>query len=207
MLGGEHRDVGEPTDAELVADSLDRPSAFGGIFDRHATVLHRYLVRRVGAADADGLVGETFRIAFEKRSTFDVTRPSARPWLYGIATNLVARRQRSEARRLRATARLAATRQPSVDLAEQVTSAIAGAERWTAVAVALTRLPAADRDALLLHVWEGLPYEDVAAALDIPVGTVRSRLNRARRRLRELVETTGEGPDDRRRADPGRLET
>ncbi|MEY2571618.1 MAG: hypothetical protein QOE63_1968, partial [Acidimicrobiaceae bacterium] len=80
--------MAEPTDAEVIAASLDAPSQFGDIFDRHATVLHRYLSRRVGADEAESMVGDIFRIAFEKRSTFDATRGSARPWLYGIATNL-----------------------------------------------------------------------------------------------------------------------
>ena len=67
-----------------------------------------------------------------------------------------------------------------------MSDAVDAAGEWQRVAVALTQLPPPERDVLLLHVWEGLPYEDVAEAVGIPVGTVRSRLNRARRRLREL---------------------
>ena len=82
------------TDAAVIAASLDEPEAFGALFDRHATVLFRYLVRRVGPDEADTLLGEVFRIAFEKRSTYDGDRPNARPWLYGIATNLLAKHRR-----------------------------------------------------------------------------------------------------------------
>ena len=188
--------MGERTDAELIAASSATPSSFGPIFERHATVLHRYLIRRVGVDEAEGMVGEVFRIAFEKRSTYDLERTSARPWLYGIATNLVARRQRSEARRLRATARLAVGRSDVLDeLADSVVDAVDAASRWVLVAEALMQLPVGERDALLLHAWEGLSYADVGVALSIPVGTVRSRLNRARLRLRELTVADGEQHD------------
>jgi len=178
--------VEEESDAAVIAASWATPACFGTIFDRHATVLHRYLVRRLGPHDADGMVADVFRIAFEKRASYDLGRASARPWLYGIATNLLVKHRRSEARRIRATARLVARQAPPADEAELVSDAVDAAGEWQRVAVALTQLPPPERDVLLLHVWEGLPYEDVAEAVGIPVGTVRSRLNRARRRLREL---------------------
>jgi RNA polymerase sigma-70 factor (ECF subfamily) len=179
-------------DADVMAASLVDPPRFAVLFDRHAAVVFRFLVRRVGRDTADELLGDTFRIAFERRASFDGTRAaSARPWLYGIATNLVAKHRRTEGRRLRATARLAAERSPDV-LADGVAGAVDAGRRWPAVAEAIAALPAADRDALLLYAWENLGYDDIAVALDIPVGTVRSRLNRARRRLRELSEPSGQ---------------
>lgn len=207
-------------DAALIAASLDQPARFGPIFDRHATVLHRYLVRRIGPDDADTLVGEVFRIAFEKRCTYDVARSSARPWLYGIATNLLAKHRRSEARRYHAVARLAARRTGVGDgaglgpgpgfgdgegLDDRVSAAVDARSQWERVAEAVADLPAGERDALILHVWEGLAYEEVAGALDIPVGTVRSRLNRARGRLRELAGPAGGGPSTTGRRNPGRI--
>jgi RNA polymerase sigma-70 factor (ECF subfamily) len=175
-------------DATVIAGSLCDPVQFGVIFDRHATALRRYLVRRLGPDDADGTLSEVFRIAFEKRSNYDLSRPMARPWLYGIATNLVAKHRRGEARRLHAIARLAAQRAPSTDLADEVGRAVDAAAAWARVADAVASLPQPERDALMLHVWEGLSYEEVATALDIPIGTVRSRLNRARGRLAGRIE-------------------
>ena len=86
----------EETDAAVIRESQEQPAHFGVLFDRHATVLFRYLVRRVGVDDADALLGEVFRVAFEKRATYDCDRPDARPWLYGIATRLISRRRRDE---------------------------------------------------------------------------------------------------------------
>lgn len=188
--------VPEVADAEVIAASLADPAAFGELFDRHATVLHRYLVRRLGPSDAESLVGDVFRIAFERRHAYDPVCPNARPWLYGIATNLVAKHRRTEGRRLRATARLAATQEPPAEELASVDAAVDASRRWAAVARAVAALPGGERDALVLYAWEELSYDQVAAVLDIPVGTVRSRINRARRRLREPDHDRGEGPHD-----------
>ena len=184
----------EETDAAVIRKSQARPAHFGVIFDRHATVLFRYLVRRVGVDDADALLGEVFRVAFEKRATYDCDRTDARPWLYGIATNLLARHWRSEARRMRATARLLAHQPPADDPAERIAASVDAHELWPKVADAVARLPEEERDALLLFVWEDLSYEEIASALAVPIGTVRSRLNRARLTLRELRPPIGREP-------------
>jgi RNA polymerase sigma factor (sigma-70 family) len=198
--------VEDEPDAAVIAASLAVPARFGAIFDRHATVLHRYLVRRLGPDEGESLVGEVFRVAFEKRHTYDLTRASARPWLYGIATNMVAKHRRREARRLRATARLAGRQLAPDDLADRVSGALDATDLWHRVAEAVTALPEPERDALLLHVWEGLAYEDIAAAQGVPVGTVRSRLHRARRRLRELAAPGGRDVDESiDTRDPGRI--
>jgi RNA polymerase sigma-70 factor (ECF subfamily) len=198
--------VEDESDAAVITASLDSPVRFGAIFDRHATVLHRYLVRRLGPDEAESMVGEVFRIAFEKRDTYDVHRPTARPWLYGIATNLLAKHRRREARRIHAVARLAAQRVPPLDLADGVSGVVDAAEMWPRVAAAVTALPEPERDALVLHVWEGLSYEEVADALGVPVGTVRSRLHRARGRLREPASVSGREEDENIDSrDPGRI--
>ena len=178
-------------DAEVIARSLDDPARFAAVYDRHAGVVFRFLIRRVGRDAADELLGETFRVAFERRSTYDCDRPNARPWLYGIATNLVARHRRTEARRLNATAQLVPERghQP---LADGVAEQLDARTEWPAVAHAIADLPDGERDALLLFAWEELSYEEIALALEIPIGTVRSRLNRARARLRELTAPSGQ---------------
>jgi RNA polymerase sigma-70 factor (ECF subfamily) len=180
------------SDAEVIARSLGEPVVFAFVYDRHAAVLFRFLVRRVGAAAADGMLGEVFRIAFERRASFDRTRGEARPWLYGIATNVLAKHRRAEARRLRATAALASSRAPAVDWADGAAAELDARELWPRVADAISALPAGERDALLLHAWEELSYDEVAAALAVPVGTVRSRIHRARKRLRELTARSGE---------------
>lgn len=183
--------MGKDRDFAVIAASIDDPEHFGIIFDRYATVLFRYLVRRVGVDQADPLLGEVFRVAFERRSTYDCERTDALPWLYGIATNLLAHHRRGEARRVRAIGRLLAAQLPLDDPSEVVVSAVDARVVWPQVAQAVTVLPAAERDALLLFVWEELSYEEIADALGIPVGTVRSRLNRARLRLRELEKSCG----------------
>ena len=179
------------TDAAVISASLADPGRFGVVFDRHATVLFRYLVRRVGVDEADSLLGEVFRIAFEKRSTYDRAQPNARPWLYGIATNLLARHRRREARRIHATARLLARPAPDRDPADAIVADLDARRLWPKIADAVAELPEEERDALLLFVWEELSYEEIAVALGVPVGTVRSRLNRARVRLRELGAAIG----------------
>src|SRR5499433_2380784 len=179
----------DPSDAEVIRQSASEPEAFGLIYDRHAATLLRFLGRRAGAKIAEGLVGDLFRIAFERRKAFDASRESALPWLYGIGSNLLLKHRRSEARRLRATARIAADE----ERADRRASAAALDARllFPRVANAIEALPDDERAALLLFAWEELPYQSVAEALDLPIGTVRSRLNRARARLRELLEPRG----------------
>ena len=177
------------SDAEVIGRSLGEPEAFGLIYDRHAATVLRFLGRRAGAKVAEGLVGELFRIAFERRKTFDVSRPSALPWLYGIGSNLLLKHRRGEARRLRASARMAAA-----EAADRRAGAGALDARllFPRVVDAIETLPDGEREALLLFAWEDLSYQSVAEALELPIGTVRSRLNRARAHLRELLEPGGE---------------
>ena len=177
----------EESDGCVIADSLERPGTFGVIFDRHGSTLLRFLARRVNPAEAEDLLGEVFRIAFERRSTFEQDRDSARPWLYGIAANLVAKHYRSETRRLRAMAKASADRQLAEDPAERAVAAVDASSRWSRVVDAIGTLPEAERQVLLLFAWEELSYEEIALALCVPVGTVRSRLSRGRARLASLA--------------------
>lgn len=170
-----------PTDAQVLASSIDRPAAFATIFDRHHASIHRYLWTRAGEA-ADDLAAEVFRIAFERRSSFDTAYRSAKPWLFGIAANLARDHHRRGARRRQTEDRLATADgdQTVADPEARLTELAA----TQPVAAAILRLPEGDREPLLLYAWADLAYDDVAAALDIPVGTVRSRIHRARRRVR-----------------------
>lgn len=177
----------EESDGAVIADSLKEPGAFGVIFDRHGSTLLRFLARRVDPAEAEDLLGEVFRIAFERRAAFERDRESARPWLYGIAANVVAKHHRGEARRLRAMARVRTGRLLDDDPAERAVAAVDAGARWTQVMDAIGTLPEAERQALLLFAWEELSYDEIALALGVPVGTVRSRLNRGRARLTALT--------------------
>jgi RNA polymerase sigma factor (sigma-70 family) len=179
------------SDAEILARASRHPDLFGIVFDRHFATIHRYLERRVGRDAADDLSGEVFRIAFEQRSRFRPLYDSALPWLYGLATNLVLKRWRGETRHLRALARLeGGWREDGTEL-DGADSRIAAQTVRARLLEALASLPEGDRDVVVLVAWEEFSYEEVAAALEIPLGTVRSRLNRARRTLRELLGDIG----------------
>jgi RNA polymerase sigma factor (sigma-70 family) len=182
-----HRsDEPDEDDAAIIEKSLHRPERFATIFDRHAAHIQRYLARRLGRQVADDLVAETFLVAFGKRSRYDRARSDARPWLYGIATNLVRQHQREEVREYRL--RAAVGPEPDQDgHADRVAAQVTAAAMHRMLAAALAALTEGDRDVLVLIAWESLTYEEVAEALGIPVGTVRSRLNRARRQVRAAL--------------------
>ncbi|MYX72056.1 sigma factor, partial [Streptomyces sp. SID3915] len=105
---GDASDASAESDASVVRRSLTDPDVFAELFHRYADDIHRYVARRLGAEAADDLMAETFVVAFQQRRRYDLDRPEARPWLYGIATNLVGGHRRAEARRLRAMSRAAA---------------------------------------------------------------------------------------------------
>jgi RNA polymerase sigma-70 factor, ECF subfamily len=180
-----------PSDAEAIALSLESPGAFARVFTRHHPAVHRYLARRLGADLADELAAETFAVAFAKRGRYDVAFADARPWLFGIATRLAHRHWRREERELRAYARTGVDATvPSADerVAARADSAVAG----PALAAALAGLTAKERDVLLLYAWEQLDQPEIAAALSISLGTVKSRLHRARTRLHQSLAAAGE---------------
>ncbi len=102
-------------DAVLIGRSLEAPLVFGGVFDRHFDYVHRYLARRVGSDLADDLASETFTTAFRVRARYDTAHDDARPWLLGIATNLIRHHRRDEARRLRAYARVEVARAAGIE--------------------------------------------------------------------------------------------
>src|SRR3954447_11310245 len=133
------------TDADAIEASLVDGAAFGVLFDRHGTTLHRYFARRVGPDEAGALLGETFRIAFERRSSYDTARDEARPWLYGIATNLIARHRRTEGRRVRATERLRSQRENVGDFTDRVVDAVAASRLLPHVVEAIGALPDGER--------------------------------------------------------------
>ncbi len=176
-------------DAAVIESSWLEPERFAVLFDRHAPHIHRYLARRAGRQVADDLVAETFLTAFAKRDRYDLGYSDARPWLYGIATNLVGQHRRDEARQYRI--RQGAVAEPEVpDHADRVAAGVTAQATRALLDAALTALPAGDRDVLLLIAWEQLTYQEVSRALAIPAGTVRSRLHRARTKVRQALAGT-----------------
>src|SRR4051794_14705915 len=151
-------EMSPPTDAELIASSVEEAERFGVLFDRHFADIHRYLHRRVGRELADDLAAETFVAAFGRRRDYDLDRADARPWLYGIASNLLRNQWRSERRRLVAYARVAVEPDAVADHDAVLDRADAGAAA-PLVAKALASLEDRDRDALLLLAWGELSYE------------------------------------------------
>lgn len=180
-------------DAALIELSQVEPEAFGEIFDRHFTAIYRFCARRTGPGRGEDLAGDVFRWAFEFRHRYDLSRPDARPWLYGVALNFVRDALRSSGREFAAYGRLF---DPGIDVLNeidfQVASALDAKSDLAAVAMALEGQPIEDVETLLLYAWEGLSYAEIAESLNVPIGTVRSRLNRIRQRLLCLLDESVE---------------
>jgi RNA polymerase sigma factor (sigma-70 family) len=179
----------------VLARSRADPEAFAAIVDRHFTAIHRYLARRIGSDRADDLAAQTFAVAFRRRDGFDGRAPSARPWLFGIATNVLRNELRSERRMLAAIARLdTGAKSGWADEVERSLARADAASEVARIAGAIAALDPGQRDVLLLVAWGELSQDEVAASLGIPVGTVYSRLARARLNLKQaLGEVTDPG--------------
>jgi RNA polymerase sigma-70 factor (ECF subfamily) len=193
-----------PSDAQIIECSLAEPARFGAIFERHFATIHRYLNRRVGIPLADDLAAQVFTEAFARRARYDATRPEALPWLYGIATNLLRRHHRAEQRQLRAYARLGVD-PVGPDELSSLLDRLDAARSGPALAGGLAALRPDDRDVLLLYAWAELGYREVADALGIPLGTVRSRLSRARQAMRDRLVLDLDSHAEQRR-DSGEME-
>jgi RNA polymerase sigma factor (sigma-70 family) len=162
------------------------PLVFEGVFEANFPSIHRFIARRVGAALADDLAAETFAIAFRRRETFVAERGTPRSWLYGIAINLIRNHWRTEQHLLYLDARLRVEAEYHEDPTltdERLSAALAASY----IAEALASLNRDQREVILLHAWAELSHDEIAAALDIAPGTVRSRLSRARATLVEQL--------------------
>src|ERR1700742_2443534 len=175
------------SDAEGVEGSLIDADRFGEVFVPHARAIFRFLARGIGPDDAGDLLSEVFLAAFEARGRYDRDRTSALPWLHGIAANLLGKHHRHRAAELRALERVRDPGHPH-DHADSVSAGVDAQSELRALAARFAALPAIERDALLLYAWEDLSYREVADALGVPTGTVRSRLNRVRQRLRTAAD-------------------
>ncbi|WP_162249785.1 MULTISPECIES: RNA polymerase sigma factor [unclassified Nocardioides] len=171
----------------------DDPDALATLFDRYADRIYNHCFRATGDwAEAEDATATVFLEVWRHRARVEAFDGSALPWLYGVATNVCRNLTRSGRRRQRALAALPAPA-AGPDLADRVVDRIASSARMEAVLGAIRELPRREQEVLALVVWSGLSYEQAAAALDVPVGTVRSRLSRARARL---GVATREDPDD-----------
>ena len=187
----------ELTDAALwQRAAAGEADAFGTIFERHSTAVYNYCFRRTGDwAQAEELTAIVFLEAWRRRTKVELERDEALPWLLGVATNVIRNLRRSQRRHRAALERL--PRERVADFAPDADERLDDERQMRAALRALRKLPRADQDVLALCVWEELTYEQAAAALGVPLGTVRSRLSRARARLRELTAGAGHERDER----------
>jgi RNA polymerase sigma factor (sigma-70 family) len=176
---------------------LGDAAAFAMAFELHAKAIYNYCFRRVGDwSSAEDLLSIVFLEAWRRREA-DVPPDKVLPWLYGIATNVIRNRRRAERRHAAALQRVPRPR-PEEDFAAATGERLDDEARMGRALSLLAELPRREQDVFVLCAWSDVSYEDAALALGIPEGTVRSRLSRARARLRELDPDFGhEGSDDR----------
>ena len=178
---------GQVSDEALAAARVRcDPEVFTEAYDRYFRAIYLYVAARLGTGPAEDIAAETFAVAFGQRDRFDPARGGLRPWLFGIATNLVARYRRAEARHYRALAR--ARDMPSAGSYEdRVVAKVAARRLLPQLLAALAALSQGERDVVLLVAVSQLSHEEVAQALGIAAGTVGSRLSRARKRLHAAI--------------------
>jgi len=183
------------TDGALIEWSVrGRADAFVEVVRRHEVAVHGFLARRAGHQAADDLLGEVWVRAFAARAGFQPGYADARPWLYGIARNVLRAHWRAAASADPPSTASEGQNDPWDDVVERLDSAA-----WArALADAVRALPAGERDVLLLVAWEQLTPAEAAAVLGVPAGTARSRLHRARATLRlALAKNKHEREEDR----------
>ena len=171
------------TDADDIVASLSDGERFLPVFERHYESIRAYLQRRTGREVGEELAAQTFEVAFAHRSDFDVRWTSAEPWLFGIATNVLRHHLRSEWRRRKAMSRIVPDHDRGFD--DDLDDRLAAREAGRSLARVVDSLDDGQREVLLLFALADLSYDEIARALGISPGTVRSRLSRARQRIRE----------------------
>jgi RNA polymerase sigma-70 factor (ECF subfamily) len=186
---------GEVDDAAIIAESVEQPEQFAVIFDRYFAEVHRYVERRLDTEAADEIAADTFLVAFGKRERYRPERCDARPWLYGIATNLIGKHRRRRTSAFRAHQR-AAIADVAEEHDDQVAARVSSQQRRAELTAALAGLSGGERDVFLLVALADFSHEEIAQALEIAYGTVGSRLSRARIKLRrKLANNTQTGID------------
>ncbi|GAA1145542.1 sigma-70 family RNA polymerase sigma factor [Microbacterium oxydans] len=172
------------TDSEIIQRSLQHPAVFAELFDRHARAVNAFATYRIGGHAAEDVLSETFLVAFRRRADFDTDVESAAPWLLGIASRLIRRHRAVEAKHWRSfAASVSQQDHSSLGGLDDAMSRVDAEREVQSLKTRIAALAPKDRETLLLYAWQGLTYEEIAVALAVPVGTVRSRLNRVRTRL------------------------
>lgn len=177
----------EKWQVEVMGRQLQSPDSVATVavrswFDLHAHELARYLARRLGPDQVEDALSDIFERALTSHSRFATRDVGPRPWLYGIAVRVIQEQRRAQHKRLQLLQRVAAT--------GEFSSTDALPSDTTAVDPELMRrvrsLPKHQRETLLLMAWGELSYEECAVALDVSIGTVRSRISRARKALQDI---------------------
>ncbi len=177
-----------PTDAEIIRRSLTDPEAFAEIFDRHFEKIRRFAVSRAGRDHGPDIASETFVIAFRRRAKYKTEYPDASYWLFGIAGNLIRSSRRKAQRRDVLVERVGRAADLAVVEEEDAAARLDAGADMARLSAGLARLRPKLREPLLLFCWEELSYDEISETLGVPVGTVRSRISRARQKIRELME-------------------
>ena len=182
------------TDRDLWAAAVSGDAdAFGVLFECHSRAVYNFAFRwTANWAAAEDMVSEVFLTAWRRRNevVFTTESGSVLPWLLGVATNLLRNQRRGKRRADAAIARLDAS-EAQPDFSDEIVGRLADEAQMAQVQAVVEQLAEHERDVLALCVWAGLDYEEAAIALEVPVGTIRSRLSRARTHLRELLEADG----------------
>jgi RNA polymerase sigma-70 factor (ECF subfamily) len=186
-----HEQAVDPDDSVLWSRArAGNRDAFGLLFERHARAIYNYCFRRIGNwTAAEDLVSIVFLEAWRRRSK-PLPTGKELPWLYGIATNVIRNRRRAE-RRYAAVLRRVPPPDPSASFTDETDARVDDEQLMSRALELFARLPRREQEVFALCAWSELSYEDAAIALGLPVGTVRSRLSRARSRLRELDSSGG----------------
>ncbi|MGA7097860.1 MAG: RNA polymerase sigma factor [Acidimicrobiia bacterium] len=181
------------SDAEIIAASLVESELFAVIFQRHYKAIYRFVARAVGSFDGEEVAAEVFARAFTIRNRFDTSHSGALSWLFGIAVNVVRGHHRELARRSRAVQREGRRLSSSGGFEGEAVARVDASTQRPLIGRAIADLRPQEAEVVLLFVLGDRSYDEIAATLGIPVGTVRSRLSRGRSKLRNSLRPDGSG--------------
>ena len=169
-------------------------AAFAELFDEYSDLIYNVAFRRTGSWDvSEEIVSTVFLEAWRQRATVSDYEGSIRPWLLGVALNLIRRFWRQADRQQRASLRLVSNHN-HLDHASDVAERLDAEQTMSRILDSLERIPYDQREVIQLWAWEELTYDEIAAVLEVPIGTVKSRLHRARDTLQRTANTVQTPP-------------